>query len=90
MNRRSDEYLEYIREQNCIVCGTHPVDPHHLKSRGSGGDDYTCVPLCRTCHSVYHSDGLTRFQEKFNVNVYQDAMMYLIRFLRSVQSEEDR
>jgi hypothetical protein len=36
-------------------CG--PLDPHHTPTRGSGGGDNNCVPLCRGAHSLLDSPG---------------------------------
>lgn len=48
---RSEDYLQYIREQRCVACHSAPPnDPHHLESGGMGtkSGDRTAVPLCRT------------------------------------------
>lgn len=46
----------------CCVCKARPLsDPHHVKSRGAGGDDSHCVPLCRTCHRLFHDHGASLF-----------------------------
>lgn len=45
--------LKWIRDNcRCIVCGDQPVDPHHIKTKGSGGDDApsNIMPLCREHH----------------------------------------
>lgn len=48
-----------------MVCGRGPVDPAHLRSRGSGGGDEATnvIPLCRFCHSEQHQMGLRAFAE---------------------------
>lgn len=46
------------RTMPCCCCkAPPPSDPHHLKSRGAGGDDSFCVPLCRRCHQAVHTQG---------------------------------
>lgn len=60
---RSQKILQKVRESPCLICGTTPSDPHHLRivghQRGLGiknGDDFT-VPLCRKHHEELHSFG---------------------------------
>jgi hypothetical protein len=59
---RNRDYLSWIKEQPCVVCG-HPVsDPHHLIGHGMGkmggkGSDLTAIPLCRLCHTRLHDNG---------------------------------
>ena len=35
----SKKYLDFVRQQLCIICGRSPVEAHHVKTIGSGGDD---------------------------------------------------
>lgn len=49
---------ELCRSLPCSACdASPPSDPHHLKSRGAGGDDSWCIPLCRRCHDRLHAAG---------------------------------
>ena len=83
----SKKYLEYIKEKPCLVCGKMPVDPHHMEAVGMGGanrdgfKDYSCVPLCRIHHSEYHQNGIHKFEEKYQVNLWKDAFNLLRRYL---------
>ena len=45
------------------------LDPHHLKTRGSGGDDSqtNVMPLCRLHHTELHKIGLSSFVEKYGL-----------------------
>lgn len=54
------------KQQPCIVCGSQESDPHHLVSRGAGGDDvaWNLMPLCRVDHTAIHKAGLTTYSEK--------------------------
>lgn len=52
--------LDKITEQPCCVCGAMPPsDPHHLSTKGSGGDDTedNLIPLCRMHHVMIHAEG---------------------------------
>jgi 5-methylcytosine-specific restriction endonuclease McrA len=65
---KDQDFLEAIKELQCLACGTHPPnDAHHIKTRGSGGGDdhWNLMPLCRNCHTVIHKMGLTQFIGNF-------------------------
>ncbi len=50
-----EEHLKWVRSLDCAVCGRlAPSHPHHVKTRGSGGSDYYCIPLCGECHREAH------------------------------------
>lgn len=59
----------------CCVpgCGkgppAYPSDPAHMVSRGAGGDDSSCVPLCRVHHIRQHVLGIRTFQERYGFDV---------------------
>lgn len=66
----SQEYLQYLRGQACIVCGRqHMSEAHHLRIGGTAGTstkppDYMCVSLCRNCHRDYHTKGHQWFEQQ--------------------------
>lgn len=54
---RDPKYIRFVRSLPCCQCGsTQYVDSHHTKTGAIGltGDDTSCVPLCRECHSTLH------------------------------------
>lgn len=60
--------LDAIRRMPCCACLKRgPSDPHHLKTRGSGGGDdlWNLVSLDRRCHQELHVLGLNRFCDKY-------------------------
>jgi len=72
---RSKENLEHVRGLPCIVCQSGPCDPHHVRSRASGGGDEisNLVPLCRNHHTQIHSIGRTSFQKKYGLNLQPEG-----------------
>lgn len=65
--RQTDErYLNFVRKADCCVVGCNHVfaEPHHLRTRGAGGGDYTAIPLCRVHHSELHHIGPARFEKE--------------------------
>lgn len=63
-----NEAMQEARERPCAVCGARaPSDPHHLKSRGSGGGDEpdNLLSLCRRHHTEVHQIGGITFLNKY-------------------------
>jgi hypothetical protein len=58
--------LEQVRGQGCCVCGQHPVDASHIKTKGSGGPDtlWNVVAHCRRHHMEWHSRGWKDFSRR--------------------------
>lgn len=61
---RDNDYLNYIREQPCIICGKqHRSDAHHIRDTRTAGEaikspDWYTIPLCHDCHMLYaHGTG---------------------------------
>ena len=62
-----EELLDVIRSISCICCLATPSQPHHVKSRGAGGDDVAInlLPLCALCHYEIHKRGLVYMSEEY-------------------------
>jgi 5-methylcytosine-specific restriction endonuclease McrA len=73
---KSKENLKLIRNSKCTVCKVVPCDPHHVKTRGSGGGDElsNLMPLCREHHIEIHKIGNSKMCEK-----YPSVYAWLIR-----------
>lgn len=61
---RDNEYLNYVREQPCIICGIqHRSDAHHIRDTRTAGmavksPDWYTMPICHNCHMlVAHGTG---------------------------------
>ena len=51
----NEQVLNWFRNEPCEMCGkSPPSDPHHLWTRGQGGNrldvPWNLVSLCRRCH----------------------------------------
>lgn len=69
--RSQPEYLSYLRKQACIVCGRFGCEAHHIKEVGLTGtaykaDDWMTLPLCRDCHTLYHTRGKVWFERQMD------------------------
>jgi hypothetical protein len=56
---RNREYLRYVAQQACLICGRKPSDPHHLgftqpRALGRKVSDEFALPLCRGHHRAVH------------------------------------
>jgi hypothetical protein len=56
---------ELCRAEPCAGCGAPPpCDPDHVTTRGAGGLDSDCAPLCRVCHVERHALGIATFEAR--------------------------
>ena len=79
---RCEPFTDWLKASwTCLICQRSPVDPAHLKTRGSGGDDLNnVVPLCRFHHD--QQEGHTAaFQQKYGTNLDWHARWYTDRWL---------
>jgi len=82
------DYLEWMRQQPCCLTGNPVADLHHLEAIGTRGHrkepnqrHFTVVPLVREKHSELHDIGIHKFQEKYNIQLWQDAYYYFAKWL---------
>ena len=56
-----------VRALACVVTGRTPVDVHHVKTKGSYGDDveWNLIPLIHEKHMELHQLGNERFANKY-------------------------
>jgi hypothetical protein len=87
---RDARYRAWIKTLACVCCGRMPCDPAHTGTDGGMGQkasDYSCVPLCRTCHDVYHSKDGERGRAlwlRYGVNLKARIRRYRERYEREV------
>lgn len=69
------EYLDWVKSQPCVVGhGCYgPTDPDHLKTVGSGGTDYSAIPMCRKHHTDRHQYGRVKFERETGVDMWHEA-----------------
>jgi hypothetical protein len=63
-----ENLLSEIRTMPSAACGYHlSVDPHHVKTVKTGGDDVeeNIIPLCRNHHTMVHRQGLEYMAQNF-------------------------
>ena len=72
---RNAQYLVWIRSLPCLACGSiRQMEAAHTGSDGGMSQkpsDYSCVPLCRDCHTAganaYHRIGKLAFERRCGV-----------------------
>tara|TARA_R100000655_G_scaffold104286_1_gene151378 strand:- start:7916 stop:8188 length:273 start_codon:yes stop_codon:yes gene_type:complete len=75
---KNKEFINLVKTFGCSVCGSSPVDAHHLDTIGMGSnrkkdsyEDFSCVPLCRQHHNEWHQCGDTEFYKKYRINLWR-------------------
>ena len=80
---RSDEYRAFVRSHCCVACGSsYQIEAAHTSivdapdQRGGMSQksaDYSCIPLCRDCHTqaacAYHRVGERVFAKRHRLNL---------------------
>jgi len=86
---KSKDYLERIRNQSCLICGSGPtVDPHHAWH--ARHIDFFSLPLCRECHSRRHNSGVKTFWDEENMVVEHEVIRFLLDYIRRSHEEETK
>jgi hypothetical protein len=72
MNTNINVY-SFIKTMPCLACGRKKAQPHHIKTRGAGGENRidNLIPLCEAHHNECHLNAGI-FMDKYNqVKMYQ-------------------
>tara|TARA_R100000773_G_scaffold20599_1_gene18373 strand:+ start:5178 stop:5498 length:321 start_codon:yes stop_codon:yes gene_type:complete len=82
------DYVDFIRSKVCCVTGNGVADPHHLHALGMGANrkkpnarHFTCIPLSREMHTELHAQGMHYFEQKYNIDLWQEAYYLFISYL---------
>ena len=69
MQRKNKALRDSYKTMRCLICGTSPCDPCHIKTYGSGGldDESNLLNLCRKHHSESHNLGWGFFCIKYSI-----------------------
>lgn len=56
----------WLAHHRCECCGKTSAAPHHIRTRGAGGDDnpLNLLALCTSCHTTIHQLGAKTFGEQ--------------------------
>lgn len=84
---RDSEYLNYIRERPCLICGIqHRSDAHHIRDTRTAGTaikspDWYTIPLCHQCHMlVAHGTGFKEATKWIKVDLMDFCKMCYLRW----------
>ena len=83
------DFVDFVRSEKCVVCYKQPVDPDHLDQIGMGRnrkkkdliEHLSCIPICRQHHTERHAIGISKFESKYNVNLYKENHYYLTKWI---------
>lgn len=90
---RNIKYLNWLREQKCVVSGKKAQCAHHIRLGTNGGtsikpSDYFCIPLRNEFHTTggraLHIIGEETFLEEFKL----DKKLLFIEFMKSYLQEK--
>lgn len=58
---------EFYRALDDLEHGVNVSMPHHLSTRGAGGDDvwWNCIPVCDRHHKEFHDQGIWAMAERY-------------------------
>ena len=61
-----------VAELPCCVCGSEPVQVHHIIGVGLSGagmrsSDWFTLPLCYSHHSELHNGGIRTWEQKYGI-----------------------
>ncbi len=86
-----EEYKDYVNTLPCLICGG-AAEGHHLVAVGMGRkretpkwEDYTAIPLSRRYHAELHQIGRKKFEKKYYINLYKEALIILSRWIFNEQ-----
>lgn len=86
---KSDEYLNWIREQPCVVTGMmgETIVAHHVRVGTGGGmglkpSDYFCVPLDSHQHMLLHQIGERTYWSQRCVSVFNVILELNLEFIK--------
>ena len=79
---RDRKYLDFVREQTCIITSLTPCDPAHIRWGLGGGmglkpDDNRVLPLVHQLHQEQHQVGEVRFWLE-QVNKHPEFLMSIL------------
>lgn len=90
---RNDQYLTWLRTQNCIVSNVKAECAHHIRIGTNGGtgikpSDYFCIPLTNENHTTgtnaLHIIGEESFLSEYSIVKEEMFVYYLTKFVKEV------
>jgi len=90
----SKERVEWVKQLNCVACGTTPCENAHVRNGGTGrkADARWIVPACARCHrlgSISMHNGIKTFQAHWKIDLTEKAAQTEERWQRVLKGEVD-
>jgi hypothetical protein len=91
---RDKEYLIFVREHRCIVCGKKCTQAHHIEKEGLGikCSDYKTVPLCEACHTGDYGVeliGRREFEKNHLIDFNLEVIKLQMEYIRRLKNKND-
>ena len=86
-NYRNEDYLKFVRNQDCVVDGNNiNTVSHHVRINQNGGmglkpSDYRVIPLNWKRHSELHTIGEKSFYKKYGIDENLIITCYLCKYI---------
>ncbi len=85
---KNQKYLNWIDQQPNVIDQGAGGDHHHIKRQGFGGgmkcDDIFSIPLSRQQHTEFHAIGWRSWENKYNIDQYEECCKLIQRYNREV------
>lgn len=84
---RDADYLNFVREQPCIICGLqHRSHAHHIRDTRTAGEaikspDWYAIPLCQDCHmNIAHGTGFKEATKWIKIDIIDFCRLCYVRW----------
>jgi len=90
---RDKEYLAFVHNFPCFVCGAKDIQAAHTEHKGMGikGSDYSVVNLCVECHLGNHgldTIGREQFEKEHNVDLNKQQIFLLKEYIKHLKEKK--
>ncbi len=91
---KSEGHCKFVRGFICAVANrgsecVGKMHAHHVTTRGAGGGDETCVPLCAKHHDEIHVKGVDTFAAAYKVDLPKLASQLWKSSRHRIRYEQD-
>lgn len=69
----SEKRVAKVKSMPCLLHPNRPAENVHVVSKAAGGTYRDVVNLCRTCHNELHQIGITTFENKYGIDLKEEA-----------------
>ena len=76
-------YREFVKKRPCAITGNpEGNDPMHVDSEGSGGSDYSMIPIRHDLHQESHTMTVKEFENKYNIDLQHEIHKTNVAYIK--------